>query len=362
MSSDRLVQLRRLFPEYEIDSIIIGSPANRRYLSGFTGSAGWLIITGNYAFLAVDFRYVEQARHETSGFEICHVKDDFSLWFAKLFPEMQMARVGIESEHITHSFYQHLAQVLKQQDCKTQLVPIKNVVESLRIKKDRDELSHIKEACKIADQAIGYATITMNPGMTEKQVAWELESFIRQNGSGTLPFEIIVASGPNSALPHARPTERLIQPGEPITIDLGTRANGYCSDITRTFFIGKEDTNFNKIYNIVLAAQSTALSMIRPGVEASYIDSLARSIIDNAGYAELFGHGLGHGVGLETHESPRLGTRSTDILQEGMVFTVEPGIYIPGWGGIRIEDTVAIEGGNLVMLTNANKVARIKGG
>ena len=362
MISDRLAQLRELLPGNNLDCIIVGSPANRRYLSGFTGSAGWLVISAKHAILVLDFRYIEQARKETSDYSIEHVKGDFALWFANLFHEMQISRIGIESEHVTLSFHHQLNQALEKHEYKKHLIPVKNIVESLRIYKDQEELLSIKESCRIADLAMEYALGMLNPGMTERQVAWEIESYLRQNGSETLPFEVIVASGANSALPHARPTEKIIHTGEPITIDLGACIKGYSSDMTRTFIIGKEDMDFIKIYNIVLAAQSAALSLIRARVEASYIDGIARSFIDNAGFAEQFGHGLGHGVGLEMHEPPRLGANSADTLQNRMVFTVEQGIYIPGWGGIRIEDTVTIENDNFVMLTNAKKVARIRGG
>jgi Xaa-Pro aminopeptidase len=241
-------------------------------------------------------------------------------------------------------------------------LPLKNMVESLRMVKSEDELITIQKACKIADDAIQNAAIQLKAGVSEKQVAWNLESMLRQHGSDTLPFEIIVASGPNAALPHAQPSDRLLNDGEPVIIDLGARCAGYCSDITRTFIIGAETEEFNTIYNIVLGAQTTALSIIEAGMSARSADGLVRGMIVNAGYGEFFGHGSGHGIGLETHELPRIGTVSDDILQENMVFTIEPGIYLPGWGGVRIEDTVTITNGRLRMLTNAVKKSCIKGG
>jgi Xaa-Pro aminopeptidase len=228
--------------------------------------------------------------------------------------------------------------------------------------KDGNELALVKKAAEIADMSMLFIRSHLRAGVTEKQFAWEIECFLRQNGSAAMPFEIIVASGPNSALPHAQPTDKLMAPGESVTVDLGARYNGYCSDMTRTFMIGKSDTQFDNIYNIVLSAQLTGLSVIASGMAAGEADKLIRGMIDKAGYGEQFGHGLGHGVGLEVHEQPRLGSQSTDVLEDNMVFTVEPGIYIPGWGGVRIEDTVTLENGKLVCLTHASKEALIQGG
>jgi Xaa-Pro aminopeptidase len=357
----RLLNLRNELVSRELDGILIGSLYNRRYLSGFQGSAGWLLISSQRACLAVDFRYVEQSQQEATGFEILYIKGDISDWLPALLKDLNIGRLGIESEHLNVSIYQLICQIAQQTGPQFSIIPVKDVVESLRIVKDPAELKNIIRACAVADEAMLHIASNLTAGMTEKQVAWELECFIRQHGGELLPFEIIVASGPNSAWPHAKPTDRLIKEGEPLTIDLGARYRGYCSDMTRTFIIGKGDANFNKIYNIVLSAQLTGLSMIKGGINASLVDGLVRGMIDGAGYGESFGHGLGHGIGLETHESPRLGTLSNDILQDNMVFTVEPGVYLPGWGGVRIEDTVTIINGNLSTLTHASKNAHILG-
>ena len=342
------------------DGLLIGSSPNRRYLSGFRGSAGWLLITASEACLAVDFRYVEQAKQEAAGFEILHISGDLPAWLPGLVAKLGITKLGVESDHITYSIYQAISQLSKTAKHPFTLWPVKNFVESLRMVKDEDELMAIQKACKIADDAIQSLALRLEAGLSEKQIAWNLETLLRLYGSETLPFEIIVASGPNAALPHAQPSGRTISEGETVIIDFGARCGGYCSDMTRTFMIGEQTEKFNTVYNIVLGAQMTALSVIEKGMSARTADALVRDMIDRAGYGEFFGHGLGHGTGLETHEAPRIGTMSDDILQENMAFTIEPGIYLPGWGGVRIEDTVTITGGILRTLTHASKNAHVR--
>ncbi|MBN1376536.1 MAG: M24 family metallopeptidase, partial [Dehalococcoidia bacterium] len=305
---------------------------------------------------------VEQAKQESPEFEIFYLKGEISKWLPALLEDCGIKRLGIEADYLSVSTYQSIYSIFKKTEHKTTLSLVKGSVESLRVIKDQTELECIKKAAKIADAAMNYAVDHLHTGITEKQFAWELECFMRQNGSDNIPFEIIVASGTNAAFPHAHPTDKIIVSGEPITIDLGARYNGYCSDMTRTFIIGRPDVKFDAIYNIVLSAQLTALSVIQSGMESSKADGLIRDMIDKAGYGDQFGHGLGHGLGIEIHESPRLGTLGTDILEDHMVFTIEPGIYLPGWGGIRIEDTVTLERGKLVCLTHSNKEALIQGG
>lgn len=358
----RLKDLRTKLLSGGPDGLLVGSQYNRRYLSGFRGSAGWLLATPSQACLAVDFRYVEQAAQEAPDFEVVHITGDLESWLPGLVSKLGISQLGIEADHVTYSTYQSLARAAKAASPAFRLLPVKNMVESLRLVKDEGELAAIQKACSIADEAIRATGARLQAGVSEKQVAWELETMLREGGSGTLPFEIIVASGPNAALPHAQPSDRLIGEGETVIIDFGARFGGYCSDVTRTFVIGDEAEKFNTVYNIVLGAQLTALSLIEKGMAASAADALARDMIKDAGYGEFFGHGLGHGIGLETHELPRLGAASGDTLEDGMVFTVEPGIYLPGWGGVRIEDTVTIAGGKLKKLTHAAKKSGIKGG
>jgi len=362
MSLDRLSSLRDTFTSHGIDGALIGSASNRRYLSGFTGSAGWLIVSPLKTCLAVDFRYVEQARQQSPGCEILYIKGDVSGWLADLVSGMNIGKLGIESDHLTLTSYQSICQAAQATGNKFQVLPVKGLVEPLRAIKDADELADITRSCAIADRALELLLPSITAGITEKQLAWRLESCLRQEGSEPLPFDIIVASGPNSALPHARPTDKPIADGEPITIDMGARHQGYCSDMTRTFIIGKGDEWFNQVYNTVLGAQTSAIALIREGMDAGTADRLVRDMIDKAGFGDSFGHGLGHGIGLDAHERPRLGPTADDILTDNMVFTIEPGIYLPGWGGVRIEDTVVITGGKAVALTKTSKKSRLNGG
>jgi Xaa-Pro aminopeptidase len=231
-------------------------------------------------------------------------------------------------------------------------------VESLRVIKEPEEVELIAQAVNITDDAFNYIEETIDNGISEIELAWEIEKYLRDQGSQRLPFEIIVASGPNAAMPHARPTTRAIKPGDTIVIDMGATVNGYTSDLTRTTICPGKRSNkaFKKIYDIVLNAQLTALNEIKAGMTGAEADSLARNIITEAGYGDNFGHGLGHGIGLVTHEQPRLGPNSTEKLDNGMVFTVEPGIYLNGWGGVRIEDTVVMEYGKIRVLSRARKM------
>ncbi|MDD5094262.1 MAG: aminopeptidase P family protein [Dehalococcoidia bacterium] len=348
---------RRLF-ELQLDAVFISQPLNRRYLSGFTGSAGYIFISQKDTILATDFRYVEQSKAQSPDFEVFQISGDFTKWFPQLVSDTNSKRIGFESDYLTLSAYRQLVKAAKKLRpiSRPQLIPTQGVVESLRAIKDSDEIRLMEAAARIADAAEEHAVKILRPGMTEKELSWNLERFMREEGSESLPFEIIVASGANSALPHAQPTNREIMPGEPVVIDLGAKVNGYTSDITRTICLGEPSERFASIYRIVYEAQLSALQKICTGMSGEKADSVAREVIAKAGYGEKFGHGLGHGVGLETHELPRLGKTSTDILSEGMVCTVEPGIYLEGWGGVRIEDMVVLDKKIPRVLTQARKL------
>jgi Xaa-Pro aminopeptidase len=356
---NRLRRLRQTLTQHELDVLIVSQPENRRYLSGFTGSAGWLLISAIDAFLAVDFRYVEQAKKEAADFDVVHVKGDLANWLPKLASDLGFTRVGFEVDHIPLAIYQQLCKAVGDGQYQPQLIPTNGFVESIRAVKEPEEIKFIAEAVSLADAAFSHAKSIIRPGVNEKEIAWELERLLRETGSESMPFDIIVASGYNAALPHAKPSEKAILESEPVVIDLGARVGGYCSDLSRTFFLGGEDKTFSKIYDIVLSAQLTALAAIKTDMNGDQADRLARTVVEQAGYGDAFGHGLGHGVGLEAHESPRLGPNSSDLLIDGMVFTIEPGIYIPGWGGVRIEDTVVMENGRVKVLTRADKIANI---
>jgi len=352
--AQRLERLRRILAERHLDGILITQPENCRYLSGFTGSSGAaiLLVSHQVEILATDFIHFEQAKQEAPDFDLLVLKPDTNR-FAQLLKNQPHHKLAFESGAVSYAESIRLDEAAKETNVQTE--PVEGLVESLRTTKDPEEITLIERAAHIADQAVVFLASAMKPGLTEKEAAWMLEKYIRENGSDPLPFEVIVASGPNAALPHARPTDRALAEGEPIVCDLGARSDGYASDLSRTFLLGQADNTFVRVYDLVLAAQTRAISEVRSGMTGSEADRLARDPIDAAGLSASFGHGLGHGVGLAVHESPRLGPRSNDSLTDGMVFTVEPAVYITGWGGVRIEDTLVMEGGRARALTAAPK-------
>lgn len=354
-SMKRLGMLRRSITEKGLDAVLLSQPENRRYLSGFTGSAGWLLISGHNAILATDFRYVEQAKAESPDFEVIRTTRELRGWFPDLISSLGCRKLGFEADFVSYEGHQKLSEAMASKNMGVELVPATGIAERLRSIKEPDELALITEAVDLVDTAFEQLMAMIKPGMTEKAIAWELEKLLRQQGSEEMPFEIIAAAGPNSALPHARPSERTVSSGEPLLIDVGAKIGGYCSDFTRTLLVGKADKTVEKIYDIVLKAQLSAVKGIESGMNAAQADGLARGVIEQAGYGEVFGHGLGHGVGLAVHELPTVAPSSSDTLVNGMVFTIEPGIYLPGQGGVRIEDTVVLENGKVKVLTKTSK-------
>jgi Xaa-Pro aminopeptidase len=351
----RLEKLRQKLAENELDAILISQADNRRYLSGFVGSAGYLLVSRDKAILATDSRYVEQAKEQAPDFEISRIEGEPNKWFLQLASEMGAKRIGFESSDLSFAAYRRLTEALSQIQERFQLVPTEGLVESIRAVKEEEELRLISKAIKLTDTAFERVSKNLRPGITEKEAAWELERYIRENGGEGVAFELIVGSGPNSAFPHARPTERRLREGEPIIIDMGAKVEGYCSDLTRTICLGEPTETFKRIYDIVLGAQLTAIATLEVGMSGEQADRLARTVIEEADYGDSFGHGLGHGLGLNVHEPPRVGKNSTDTLAEGMVTTIEPGIYLPGWGGVRIEDVAVLEEGRARVLSKASK-------
>ena len=349
--NQRLVILRQKLAEQDLNAILITQPENRRYLSGFTGSAGVLLISQEQAILATDFRYYEQVEKQAPDFRLAKITDKFETLLPELVHQVGAKRVGFESVHLTVDQHQEWQKVAED----FELVPTKELVERIRAVKDEDELSKIRKAIALADEAFAHIAGFIKPGMTEKEVAWELEVFMRTHGAEKVAFDLIVGSGPNGAMPHATVSERVIRAGELIVIDMGAMIDGYNSDLTRTICAGRPDDKFKEIYNIVLEAQWTAERGIKPGMQGKQADSIARKVIEEAGYGDNYGHGLGHGVGLAVHEKPGVGRLSEDVLEPGMVFTVEPGIYLPGWGGVRIEDVVVMREDGVRVLTQASK-------
>ncbi len=357
-SLGRTEKLRCRLVEKELDGIFISQPENRFYLSGFSGSAGYLFVTPKLAVLATDFRYVEQSNIQAPDYEVFQTSGKVEEWFPRLVGQAHVKRLGVESENVTVAFIRQLTDALSKAGLEIELIPVDGLVESIRIIKEPEEIALISRAVEISDQAIAHVVAQIRPGMTEREVAWEIEKFMREQDSQPVPFDLIVASGPNSALPHAQPSERRISLGEPIVMDIGAKVGGYASDLTRTICIGRPDPTFKKIYDIVLGAQLGALALVKEGMTGEVADNLARIIIKEAGHGDAFGHSLGHGVGLAVHESPRLGPNSADVLKSGMVFSIEPGIYLPGWGGVRIEDLVTLEKGEIKVLSKAPKIER----
>lgn len=341
--------------EKGLHALLVSQQENCRYLSGFTGSSGYLLISDSHALLGTDFRYIEQAKEEAPDYEITQVKGDLSDWLPRLVSDLGWRKLGFEANHVSFATHHKLSEAIEAKQLDLELIPTASLVERLRSIKEPEELVLIGKAIELTDAAFEYAKSAIHPNITEMEAAWEIESFLRQGGSEGIPFEIIVASGSNSALPHAKPSGRTIQSGEPVLIDMGARINGYCSDFSRTLCLGKPDKNLLGIYDIVLKAQLAAIGGIESGMNAPQADALARSVIEKSGYGDAFGHSLGHGVGLEVHEYPALSSNSSDLLLDGMVFTIEPGIYMAGWGGVRIEDMVILEKGKVKVLTKSEK-------
>ncbi len=358
---NRLPAIREVIKEKKLDALFISSQENRRYLSGFTGSAGYLLITQQEAVLATDFRYIEQAGHQAPDYRILRTGSNLD-WFTKLLEEAKVRDMGFEADNMTVATHERLTQKLKETPINSgsvNLTPLTSVTDDLRTFKDAEELKLLQRAIDIADRAMDLVAPTIEPGVTEEEVAWRLEKAMREMGAEGPSFDTIVGSGPNGALPHHRAGDRPIQKGEPIVIDMGAKYQGYCSDLTRTVIIGEPDAAFRKVYDIVLGAQLTAMSLTKPGVSGADCDGYARKVIDEAGYADNFGHSLGHGVGLAVHEYPGVGPSSQGILKEGMVFTIEPGIYISGWGGVRIEDVVLLGKDGTKTLSKAKKLGKL---
>jgi len=355
-TGNRLNKLRQRLIEKEIEAVLVSQPEDRHYLSGFSGSAGLLLITQETAILATDFRYVEQAEMQAPDYTIFKTAGGMEDWFSDIIDGLNIRRLGFEADHLSFDMYRRLSDILDDAEPQTRLVPITGLVEPIRAIKEPEEIELITQAIAISDAALDNVVGKIQPGMTEEEVAWDIEKALRDNGSQPLPFDVIVASGPNAALPHAMPSRRAIKQGEPIVIDIGARVQGYGSDLSRTICTGTADDTFNKVYQVVVEAQMSAIASTTEGMTGAQADGFAREVIEKAGYGDSFGHGLGHGLGLAPHEKPHLSPNSEDILVNGMVFTIEPGIYLSGWGGVRIEDTVIMENGRIRVLSQAKKM------
>ncbi|MDA8138384.1 MAG: Xaa-Pro peptidase family protein [Desulfobacteraceae bacterium] len=347
---DRLSEVRNRMSQNAIDALLVMTEENRRYLSGFTGedhhfdeSAGVLIITADSQVLATDSRFELQAQQEAPLFETIIYRNGLSKELAALAAKLSIRKMGFESVRVSVQQHRNFLKELDANSQKVELIPFEEFVESLRVIKSEDEIQKTAKALHIAEEVYRHVVKTLKPGMSEKQIAWAMEMGMRQAGADALSFPVIVAAGPNSALPHAIPSDREIQAGEPILFDWGAKLNGYCSDTSRTVVIGSPDDTFKQVYRTTLDAQQKAIAAIKSGISSKDVDAKARDHIHQNGYEGKFGHGLGHGTGLAVHEAPRLSPLRETVLQEGMLVTVEPGIYLPGWGGVRIENQVVVE-------------------
>ncbi len=348
----RLSKVRETLAEKELDATLISQPENRRYMSGFSGSAGWLLITAGRALLATDFRYYEQVGREAPGFELAQIKTKFSDLLPDLFADLGVERLGFESQHVTVD----QLDTWRQEVDGVEWVPLKDTVEGIRSIKEEAEIDALRRSVALTDAAFAHLMERIRPGMTEREAAWQIEAYMRGHGASKVAFDLIVAAGPNGALPHARPGDHVIRAGEPIVIDIGSVVEGYCSDMTRTICLGQPSAKYLTVWDLVLQAQEAVEAMVRAGVSGVEADAAARDLITEAGYGEYFGHGLGHGVGLAVHEGPRASRLSEDTFEAGMTLTIEPGIYLPGEFGVRLEDLVLIGQEGIEILTNTPKM------
>ncbi|MBW2001362.1 MAG: aminopeptidase P family protein [Deltaproteobacteria bacterium] len=360
--TNRLNLLRSKFDSLGVDTMWIIQPENRRYLSGYKAadgqldeSSGCLFITMDQALLLTDSRFTIQAQQEVVGFEVVtHTKGLIDI-LPEIFDRLRTRKLGFEGGYLIWDTYQKAKEKASHHSPSVELTALSNLVEELRKIKGPEEIDMLKKSAKLMGDVLAQVIDGLRPGQIENDIAWKIETLIRKQGADGASFPPIIASGENGALPHAVPTKRRIKKGEPIILDVGAKIGGYCSDMTRTVFLGTPPSDFKEIYKIVREAQVTALESVRPGMTTDAADMIARDVIKNAGFGDFFGHSLGHGIGMATHEGPSVGQLKPEVLKEGMVFTIEPGIYIPGKGGIRLEEMVVLqENGAELLTTNKN--------
>jgi len=358
MFEKRLHSLRSKFDSIGVDTVWIIQPENRRYLSGFKAvdgqlneSSGSLFITPDQALLLTDSRYTTQAQEESVGFEVITHKKGLIDSLSEIFDRLNTRRLGFEGDYLVWDLFQKATEKSSQHSPPVELIALSGLVEEMREIKEPEEVEVLSRSAQLMGDVLSRVIEELRPGQVERDVAWRIETLIRERDADGVAFPPIVASGTNSALPHAIPTNSTVGQGEPIVVDVGARVDGYCSDMTRTIFLGKAPSYFKEIYHIVREAQVLALKSIRPGMKTDEADSIARGSIEKAGFGDFFGHSLGHGIGLAPHEGPAVSPLKPKTLEEGMVFTIEPGIYIPGKGGVRLEEMVILERDGVRVLT-----------
>ena len=354
MLHSRVLKAGRLIAELDLDALIFTGLPNIRYLAGFTGSDGVLVVARDDAWFLTDSRYTTQAGQEASHCRVREYRTKVE-GVAALCAEASLVRVGIEAEQTTVAFFRALSDALSG----VELVPLETELNGLRLVKEPAELELLSTCAAIASAALEEILPLVRPGAVEQELALALEMAMRRRGADDRSFDFIVASGERGALPHGRASEKVVADGELVTFDFGARYRGYCSDETVTVAVGGVDDRQREIYQVVKEAHDLAIAAVRPGIACRDLDRIARGYIEEKGFGPYFGHGLGHGVGIEVHEKPVVSYRSEQLAEEGMVFTIEPGIYIPGFGGVRIEDTVVVTGNGCRLLTGVSKELRI---
>lgn len=341
-------KVQQLLEREKLDALLIMSSYNRRYLSNFTGTSGALVITPERRYLISDFRYKAQGAEQAEAFEFVLQQGSLLDFITSFMESKNIKRIGFEGEHVNYNTYSKIKDEFE-------VVPLTGEVEKIRLIKTEEEVDLIQKACEIADQAYEYILTYVKEGMTEMEVKNELEAHMTKLGASGPSFDTIVASGHRGALPHGVASDKVIESGDMVTLDFGAYYKGYASDITRTFGVGSVSPEMEEIYNVVLEAQLKSLEEIKAGMTGSEADAVARDVIKSYGYGENFGHSLGHGFGLEVHELPGLAQKSTMTLEPGMCVTVEPGIYVDGLGGVRIEDDTIVTETGLKKLTHSSK-------
>ena len=347
----RLEKFKEKLRDKGIEAAFITKRENYMYLSGFTGTSAYLIITQEEAVLVTDFRYEQQAAEQAPFFHVIKYQGDVFNAFNELLEKKAIQQLGFEESDLTYKQYTEYKNKLQVKD----FIPLGGIVETMRMIKDQEEIKIIRKAVEIADNAFTHVLTYIKPGITEIEIAAELEYSMKRQGAKGPSFETIVASGGRSSMPHGTATDKKIKQGDTITLDFGAIYKEYCSDMTRTVFVGEPSEEMKRIYAIVLEAQRKSLEGAKKGLTGKEIDSIARDLIVKAGFEKNFGHGLGHGVGIEVHEEPRLSPSGNIVMDNNMVVTVEPGIYVPRLGGVRIEDMIVIQDDKPLILTKSTK-------
>lgn len=348
-TESRKINIQQAVRSKKLDALFVANINNIRYLTGFTGSSGFVLITKDKGFLFTDFRYKQQAAEEVKNWEIAIEKGSRIKTLGNIVKKLGIKKLGFESS-ISYEFYEMLKTL------NLNLLSIKGIVEKFRQIKDEKEIINLKKAVEKAENSFLYVKPWIKVGARERDIALRLEAAIKKSGAKRIPFDIIVASGKNSSMPHLRPSEKKIEKGDFVIIDWGAEAEGYYSDMTRTFLMAGDGSEVKaNIYNIVNTARNKAIDAIRTGVKTKDIDAAARNFIKAKGYGKFFGHGTGHGIGLNVHESPGITWTKSETIRDGMIFTIEPGIYIPELGGVRIEDMVLVKNGRGILLTTLSR-------